>query len=136
MAVSISIEQVREFLGADYASIPDSVIETYICLVDKLDDCLDANYPDECVQEAIKLNAAAHFVAVTSGRNLKSQRAPSGASRSFEYYASKEGIRLTQYGRMVQMLDSAECFEKAYPQGSQVGVLALGKKGCNSGRCY
>lgn len=136
MAVSISIDQVREFLGADYASIPDSVIETYICLVDKLDDCLDANYPDECVQEAIKLNAVAHFVAVTSGRSLKSQRAPSSASRSFEYYARGKGIESTSYGSVVQSLDTAKCFETAYPQGSQVGVLALGKKGCNSGRCY
>jgi hypothetical protein len=135
MAVSVSVEQVKTFLGADYASTPDSTIDTYICIVDRLDECLGANYPDECVQEAIKLNAVSHFVAVTTGRNIKSQRAPSGASRSFEYYAGKEGIRLTQYGRMVQMLDTQGCFEKLYPQGS-VGVLALGKKGCNSGRCY
>lgn len=128
MAVVITIEQVREFLGADYASVPDSTINTYICLVNKLDDCLDLNYPaDDCTQSAIKLNAISHFTAMSVGRYLKSQHAPSGASRSFDYFTSAEGIKMTNYGRMIAMLDTAGCFEAAYPQGDQFASGAFGR---------
>lgn len=119
-------------MGSDYADVADAIIDTYICLVDQIDKCLDINYADnDCLQEAIKVNATAHFVAMTQGRHLKSQRAPSGASRSFEYIAGVEGIRMTNYGRMVQMLDTYGCFEKTYQQGSKVGIIGLGRKDRN-----
>ena len=126
MAVQITIADLRAF--APSLEISDASLEVYLCLVNKLDDCLDANYPDDCTQKAIKLNALAHFAQVSEGRFIKSQRAPSGASRSFDYIQGKEGIKLTNYGRMLEMLDTAKCFEGLFPQGDTVGCISLGRK--------
>jgi len=128
MAITITVEQVREFMGADYADVPTSTIETYICLVNKMDTCLDANYLDDtCTQTAIKLNAIGHFTALGSGRVIKSQRAPSGASRSFEYMNKLEGLKMTAQGRILEMVDSAGCFNSLFHRGS-FGVVGLGRK--------
>lgn len=128
MAITITVDQVREFLGSDYADVPTSTVETYICLVNKMDDCLDANYADDdCTQKAIKLNAIGHFVALSTGRVIKSQRAPSGASRSFEYMNKLEGLKMTAQGRILEMVDTASCFTSLFPSGS-FGVAGLGRK--------
>lgn len=131
MAITITLEDFRAAF-ADLSEVPDSLINTYICLVNKIDACLDANYPDDdCVQTAIKLNAIAHFAQVSAGKYVKSQRAPSGASRSFDFMQSKEGMKLTGYGRIVESLDTAKCFESMFPQGDQVACFGLGRK-CRS----
>lgn len=128
MAVVITVEQVREFMGSDYADVPTSTIETYICLVNKIDSCLDSNYPDDdCTQNAIKLNAIGHFTALGAGRVIKSQSAPSGASRSFEYMNKLEGLKMTAQGRILEMVDTASCFTNLFPSGS-FGVVGLGRK--------
>lgn len=133
MAAAITIEQVREVTGADYASVPDSTINIFITLSSKLDECLDLSYPnDTATQEAIKLNAIAHMTAMSSGKMTKSQGAPNGASRSFQFFASAEGIKLTNFGRIVQMLDTSHCFEAAFPQGDQFQSGGFGRT-C---KCY
>jgi len=131
--ITITIEQARELMGADYASVPDSTINMIITLAGAMDECLESSYPDNLdLQEAIKLYAICHMTAVTTGKQTKSQSAPNGASRSFEFIASKEGIQLTSYGRMVQYLDSAGCFEGAFPQGNQFQSGGFGRT-C---KCY
>lgn len=125
---TITIEQVRELMGADYASVPDSTISMLTTLAGAMDECLESSYPDNLeLQEAIKLYAICHMTAVTAGKQTKSQSAASGAGRSFEFIASKEGIQLTSYGRMVQSLDGAGCFEGAFPQGNQFQSGGFGR---------
>ena len=131
--ITITLEQVREVTGADYASVPDSTINMFISLSNKLDECLELSYPnDTTTQEAIKLNAIAHMTAMSSGKITKSQGAPNGASRSFQFFASGEGIKLTNFGLIVQMLDNSKCFENAFPQGDQFQSGGFGRT-C---KCY
>ena len=126
--ITITLEQVREVTGSDYASVTDSTINMFITLSSKLDECLELSYPnDTATQEAIKLNAIAHMTAMSSGKMTKSQAAASGASRSFQFFASVEGIKLTNFGRIVQMLDTSQCFESAFPQGDQFQSGGFGR---------
>ena len=126
--ITITLEQVREVTGADYASVTDSTINMFITLSSKLDECLELSYPsDTATQEAIKLNAIAHMTAMSSGKMTKSQGAPNGASRSFQFFASVEGIKLTNFGRIVQMLDTSQCFENAFPQVDQFQSGGFGR---------
>lgn len=126
--ITITLEQVREVTGSDYASVTDSTINMFITLSSKLDECLELSYPnDTATQEAIKLNAIAHMTAMLSGKMTKSQAASSGASRSFQFFASVEGIKLTNFGRIVQMLDTSQCFESAFPQVDQFQSGGFGR---------
>lgn len=126
--ITITLEQVREVTGADYTSVPDSTINTFITLAGGLDACLESSYSaNVALQEAIKLNAIAHMTAMSSGKMTKSQGAPNGASRSFQFFASVEGIKLTNFGRIVQMLDTSQCFESAFPQGDQFQSGGFGR---------
>ena len=128
MAITITVEQVREFMGPDYADVPTSTIESYICIVDEIDGCLESSYSgNTCKQERIKMNGIGHFIAIGSGRVIKSQRAPSGASRSFEYMNKVEGLKMTAQGRIIEMIDSAGCFNSLFPSGS-FGLIGLGRK--------
>lgn len=126
--ITITLEQVREVTGADYASVPDSTINTFITLAGVLDACLESSYQDNvALQESIKLNSIAHMTAMSSGKMTKSQGAPNGASRSFQFFASVEGIKLTNFGRIVQMLDTSQCFESAFQQGDQFQSGGFGR---------
>lgn len=131
--ITITLEQVREVMGADYASVPDSTINMFITLSNKLDECLELSYPnDTATQEAIKLYAVCHMTAMSSGKQTKSQTAPNGASRSFEFIGAGDGIQLTSYGRVIQSLDTAGCFENTFPQGNQFQSGGFGRT-C---KCY
>lgn len=85
MAAQITPEAVNAFLAELGYSIPNSVLMPIICRVDSIDDCMDGAGYDDCTKELIKLYAAALMAASSGARKIKSQSAPSGASRSFEY---------------------------------------------------
>jgi hypothetical protein len=96
-----------------------------------MDECLDSSYPaDDCTQKVIKLNAISHFMIMTTGKFVKSQSAPSGAGRSFDYFAKLEGMRMTNYGRILQMVDTGKCFESMFPQGDTFTLVGLGGSDC------
>lgn len=127
MPVTITPSDVREYLP-DYASMSDTVINMYICIVDKLDVCLDANY-QECDIKAIKLNAIGHFLYLAFGKMVRSQSAPSGASRSFQFVAVKDtGLDKSPYGQLLNMLDTHECFENTFNTGTTMKVRASGRR--------
>lgn len=85
MAAAISNSDVQSFLEEMGYSPPKSLLERFIGQVDTLDSAFDkSGYPD-VTQELIKLYLVA-LLAVSSGaRRIKSEGAPSGASRSFDF---------------------------------------------------
>ncbi|CAI0728081.1 DUF7370 family protein [Serratia entomophila] len=85
MATPITNEQVKAFLAELGYAIPDAVLTPILCRVNGIDECLDGAGYDDCTKELIKLYAVALMSASSGARKLKSQSAPSGASRSFEY---------------------------------------------------
>lgn len=85
MAAAISNSDAQSFLEEMGYSPPKSLLERFIEQVDTLDAAFDkSGYPD-VTQELIKLYLIA-LLAVSSGaRRVKSEGAPSGASRSFDF---------------------------------------------------
>lgn len=85
MAAPLTPENVQAFLAELGYSIPSSLLTPILCRVNSIIDCLDGAGYDDCTQTLIMMYAAALMSASSGARKIKSQSAPSGASRSFEY---------------------------------------------------
>lgn len=106
MAITITIAEVKEFCPT---SLPDAVITSLIDLVtERMGACAEASYPVETAK-TILIYAVCHFVQLTEGGEVKSERSPNGAATTFENHASGEGLKSTQNGRTLLMLDTAGC---------------------------
>jgi len=85
MAAQITPAEVKSLLTELGYTIPDALLTPILCSVGKIDACLDGAGYDDCTKTLIKLYAAALMSASSGARRIKSQGAPSGASRSFDY---------------------------------------------------
>lgn len=79
MAVVITAEDLEGY----GITGPPALIADLIAVMSQADDCLDANGVPEATQRLLKVYAIGHLVTQSSGGQIKSQTAPSGASRSF-----------------------------------------------------
>lgn len=62
---------------------PSAMLDDLIAVAGQADVCLDANAVPDATQRLLKVYAIGHLVTQASGGQIKSQSAPSGASRSF-----------------------------------------------------
>lgn len=85
MAAPLTPEDVQAFLAELGYSIPSSLLTPILCRVNSIINCLDGAGYDDCSKTLIMMYAAALMSASSGARKIKSQSAPSGASRSFEY---------------------------------------------------
>ena len=76
---------MQQFLGELGYSIPVALLEPILCVVNKIIPCLNGAGYDDCSAKLILMYAAALMATSSGARRIKSQGAPSGASRSFEY---------------------------------------------------
>lgn len=81
----VTAADVQAFLGELGYSIPGALLEPMLCVVNKIIPCLQAADYDECTASLILIYATALIATSSGARRIKSQSAPSGASRSFEY---------------------------------------------------
>lgn len=111
MAVALTIEQANEYLAEIGLSLPSFVVQALINKGASMDACLDgAGYTDDDAL-LIKLYLFG-MMAVTGGaRRVKSQSAPSGASRSFDYGVSQ----FREMRSMLAALDSSGCSAALQP---------------------
>ncbi|MFT4271197.1 MAG: hypothetical protein QM578_09315 [Pantoea sp.] len=107
MAAQITAEDVKSLLTELGYSIPDVLLTPILSAVSKIDACLDGAGYDEGTQTLIKLYAAALMSASSGARRIKSQGAPSGASRSFDY--DDEG--LANLRTALSLADTSGCTE-------------------------
>jgi hypothetical protein len=105
MAAQIPASDVKALLAELGYAIPDAVLNLLFCQLEKIQDCLDSAGYDECTQQLIQLYAMCLMSASSGARKIKSQGAPSGASRSFDY--GEDG--LTQLREALRVIDSAGC---------------------------
>jgi hypothetical protein len=106
MTVPITIPDVKEVCPT---SLSDTVITRLIDTVQaRIGACVEAAYsiPEA---ETILIYAVCHFIELTEGGEVKSERAPNGASTTFENQGSGQGLRSTQSGRLLLTLDTAGC---------------------------
>ena len=101
----ITADQVKAFLAELGYSIPDALLTPILCRVNSIVDCLQAAGYDSCTQTLILMYAAALMCASSGARRIKSQGAPNGASRSFDYGSDS----LTWLSESLSDLDTAGC---------------------------
>ncbi|MES1987454.1 MAG: hypothetical protein V4440_05385, partial [Pseudomonadota bacterium] len=100
-------------------------------VIDGADACLDANGVPESKQKILKIYGVRHMLAMqaNSGKGtVKSERAPSGASRSYSDWQGK-GVEATPYGSMLKQLDSTGCVVGILQNDNQMAFMVVGR-GC------
>jgi len=87
MATPITADDVNGFLAELGYSIPSALLAPIISLANKTIPCLEGAGYDDDISKLILMYAAALMATSSGARRIKSQSAPSGASRSFDYTA-------------------------------------------------
>lgn len=122
MAAQITPEEVTALLTELGYAIPSALLTPIVCAVNKIDMCLDGAGYDDCTQTLIKLYAAALMSASSGARRIKSQGAPSGASRSFDY--ADDGIENLR--KALSLADTSGCTsELPISAGNSVGFFMV-----------
>lgn len=100
----ITAAQVKQQLSALGYTIPDFMIDAYLCKLEGISQCLEAAGYDECDMMLIQMYAVTLMAITAYSQRIKSQSAPSGASRSFDYTGDVKTMRDT-----LAALDTAGC---------------------------
>lgn len=108
MAFIITVEEVRATCPT---SLPDTVIEGLICMVqDKMGQCVEDAYV-ECTGKNILIFAVCHFIQSMGGGYVKSKRAANGTQITFNETFSGEGLQSTTFGRLLIQVDTSVCYK-------------------------
>jgi hypothetical protein len=122
MADPITAADVQQFLGELGYAIPASLLEPILCRVNSIIPCMVGAGYDDCSQKLTLMYAAALMSASSGARRIKSQGAPSGASRSFDY--GDDGIAWLRDS--LSQLDTSGCTgELPISAGSSVGLFLV-----------
>lgn len=119
MAVQITLSDVRDVIETNMS---DTLVESYIGVVEeRVGPCIDLNYSDNTGM-LIKSNLVAYLISDAEGnKEVRSRRAPNGASVTFEDGVSERGIQSNQYGKIVYMLDQQRCWTNLVPRTAFMG---------------
>ena len=122
--VQITAAQVKQQLSAlGYTTVPDFMIEAYLCKLAKIEPCLVAAGYDDCDLVLIQVYAVTLMALTAYTQRIKSQGAPSGASRSFEYGDDS----ITWLRDSLARLDTSGCTaELPISAGNSVGLFMVG----------
>lgn len=120
MATPVTADDVKGFLSELGYAIPDALLTPILCVVNKIIPCLEGAGYDECSAKLILMYAAALMATSSGARRIKSQGAPSGASRSFEYIDDS----ITWLRNSLSQLDTSGCTgELPISAGNTVGFF-------------
>lgn len=89
----ITAAQVKQQLSALGYTIPDFMIDAYICKLGCVRECLEAAGHDECDLMLIQVYAVTLMAITANTQRISSQSSPSGASRSFNYSGDIKSMR-------------------------------------------
>lgn len=127
MANPITADDVKAFLGELGYTIPNALLTPILCQVNKIIPCLEGAGHDDCTAQLILMYAAALMSASSGARRIKSQSAPSGASRSFDYGEDA----LAWLSKSLAKLDTGGCAsELPISAGNNVGFFMVVGGGC------
>ncbi|MEC3905011.1 hypothetical protein VOF77_22215 [Leclercia adecarboxylata] len=122
MATPVTADDVKGFLSELGYAIPDALLNPILCVVNKIIPCLEGAGYDDCTAKLILMYAAALMATSSGARRIKSQGAPSGASRSFEYGDDSITWLRDSLGR----LDTSGCTgELPISAGNSVGMFMV-----------
>ncbi|EDR9796524.1 hypothetical protein CBJ02_003635 [Salmonella enterica subsp. enterica serovar Zongo] len=120
--VQITAEQVKQQLSAlGYTSVPDFMIDAYLCKIASIEPCLIGADYDDCDMMLIQAYAVTLMVLTAYTQRIKSQSAPSGASRSFDY-----GDNVLNLRDALLALDTSGCTSSLpIDVGQRVGLFLV-----------
>ncbi|MCK6822493.1 hypothetical protein L8Q94_03720 [Enterobacter kobei] len=122
MATPVTADDVKGFLSELGYAIPDALLTPILCVVNKVIPCLEGAGYDDCTAQLILMYAAALMATLSGARRIKSQGAPSGASRSFEYGDDS----ITWLRDSLARLDTSGCTgELPISAGNSVGLFMV-----------
>jgi hypothetical protein len=128
MAAVITVNDVK----AGFATtVPDSEIQMLIDIVDGADSCLDAAAVPEARQTALKIYAVRHMLQMQANGgkgSVRSESAPSGASRSYSGWAGGDGLLSTSFGSLLKQLDTTGCVTGILENDGNFMMLSVGRK--------
>jgi hypothetical protein len=109
-------------------SLADAVIQDMIDCIDEADACLTGAGVSDAKAKLLKSYAVAHQVLMAAGGSLSSQRAQSGAAKSFAF-KSDQGLPATVWGQMLKQMDSSGCVVGLLENTKQYNALSIGPGG-------
>lgn len=131
MAVpALTVDQAREYLNSQGLTLPDFVLQLLVGQANSIDACLEGAGYDESTAALIKLYLLSLLAVVQGGRVVTSQRAPSGAARSFQFGTVTE--RYQGWLGLLRGLDLSNCTAALIPPepGKARAALFVGSAGC------
>jgi len=105
MSIEITLEQAKKQLSSMGFVTSDFILTSMISIVNSIDDCLDAAGYSGDVIKLIKMYSVILMLASSDVRKVSSESAPSGASRSYQYFEDGRASLLS----MLNKLDTKEC---------------------------
>lgn len=121
MPYTITVAEVKDGFST---SASDSSITAYITLVDQADACMTAQGVPDAIGQQLKILAVRHLLtSERDGGAIMSERAVSGASRSFGQFKAGE----TGYLNNLKMLDKWGCVYGVVSNNTGIGLLVVGR---------
>lgn len=113
--MAVTLAEVKEYLATQRVKLPDRMIQYNINKVAALQACFDKHgYSEEDVYYiTVTLTALIAAVSGSDGR-IKSQSAPSGASRSFDYQSLSDKYQSLR--NLLRNVDPHGCTDALVPR--------------------
>tara|TARA_R110000782_G_scaffold242412_1_gene328924 strand:- start:629 stop:1030 length:402 start_codon:yes stop_codon:yes gene_type:complete len=125
MTIQVTACDVKAFCTT---SLGDQVIDALISIVQsKMGECVESAYP-ESDGKTVLIYAVCHMVESQSGEKTQI-RASNGASVTKQYHGTGEGVKSTQAGRMLIMIDSAGCYNNLFASPLLFGTVGEAARG-------
>lgn len=130
--MELTLAQAKEFLTSLGLWVPpDALLQLIVDQINSIDECLAAaGYPPSTIG-LIKYYLLALIGIVQTNRYVTSERAPSGASRSYAFGTLSQGYN--QYLNLLHMYDKSGCTDGLIPEdpeGANCALFVGSSNGC------
>lgn len=126
--MAITVSDVKDGFST---TVPDDEITALITFVDGADTCLTANSVPANTQDLLKLYAVRHMLAMqaNSGQGeVRSESAPSGASRSYNSWSGGKDLNATRFGNLLKQIDLNGCVTNLLENTGNLSFMSVGPK--------
>lgn len=122
MPYTITVERVKDGFSTQAS---DADLTGYIAIVDQADDCMTNNSVPDAIGQQLKILAVRHLATTQrDGGSITSERAVSGASRSFGQFKAGE----TGYLDTLRQLDRWGCVYQAVQNNQFIQLRSVGRR--------
>lgn len=119
----MTLAEARAYLAELGLELPDAILTCLITRPLLLEECFDRHGYDTCTRSLIAFYVLGLLAISSGGRRIKSQTAPSGASRSFEYGTLAQ--QATQLANALKIIDPYGCSTGLLPAPVDAVGLAV-----------